>query len=151
MALAAATALAGIAFAHFAVALVLVGVGWNFGFIGATTLLAASHRPEERARVQGLNDFLVFGLVCIGSFSSGALMAASGWAAVNLATLPLLAAAAVALGWLAEAAGGRLSGPAGVPASVVGQVLGADAPDIAAAAGPSGRAPASASSASRGR
>ena len=101
MAMAAATALAGIAFANFAFALALVGVGWNFGFIGATTLLAGSHLPEERARVQGLNDFLVFGLVTVGSFSSGALMAAWGWAAVNLATLPLLAIAALALGWLA--------------------------------------------------
>lgn len=101
IALAAGVALSGVQFGHFAVALMLIGVGWNFGFIGATTLLAASHRPEERARVQGLNDFLVFGLVSAGSFSSGALMAASGWAAVNLAALPLLTLAAVALAWLA--------------------------------------------------
>ena len=101
MALAAATALAGIAFVNFAVALALVGIGWNFGFIGATTMLAASHLPEERARVQGLNDFLVFGLVTVASFSSGALMATSGWAAVNWASLPLLAVAGLALGWLA--------------------------------------------------
>jgi len=53
---------------------VLLGVGWNFGFIGATTMLASAHAPEERAKVQGLNDFLVFGLVTVASFSSGALM-----------------------------------------------------------------------------
>ncbi|HUF55441.1 MAG TPA: MFS transporter, partial [Thermohalobaculum sp.] len=107
IAVAGGVALSGVQFGHFAVALTLIGVGWNFGFIGATTLLAASHRPEERARVQGLNDFLVFGLVSAGSFSSGALMAVSGWAAVNLAALPLLTLAAVALAWLAVSRRGR--------------------------------------------
>ncbi|MGD1927266.1 MAG: MFS transporter [Paracoccaceae bacterium] len=93
-------AVSGIAFLHFSVALGLLGIGWNFGFIGATSLLAAAHRPEERARVQGLNDFLVFGLVTLASFASGALMAEIGWAAVNLAMLPALGVAALALAWL---------------------------------------------------
>ena len=101
LAVCALVAVSGITFTHFGIALALLGVGWNFGFIGATALLAASHRPEERARVQGLNDFLVFGLVTIASFGSGALMAGIGWEAVNLAALPCLALAALALAWLA--------------------------------------------------
>ncbi len=99
----AVVAVAGITFMHFAWALGLLGVGWNFGFIGATALLAGAHRPEERARVQGLNDFLVFGLVTVASFSSGALMNSIGWEAVNLAMLPALALAALALAWLVVA------------------------------------------------
>ncbi len=94
-------AMTGITFVHFSVALGLLGIGWNFGFIGATALLASAHRPEERARIQGLNDFLVFGLVTVASFGSGALMAGIGWTAVNAAMLPALAVAALALGWLA--------------------------------------------------
>jgi MFS family permease len=93
-------AIAGITLPHFWVALSLLGLGWNFGFIGATALLAGAHRPEERARVQGMNDFLVFGLVTVGSFSSGALMAALGWVAVNLSMVPPLVLAGAALGWL---------------------------------------------------
>ena len=96
----AAVAIAGISFMHFAIALGLLGVGWNFAFIGATALLAGAHLPEERARVQGLNDFLIFGLVTVASFSSGALMNSIGWEAVNAAMLPVLALAAAALAWL---------------------------------------------------
>jgi MFS family permease len=105
----AAVAIAGITLPHFWVALALLGLGWNLGFIGATALLATAHRPEERARVQGMNDFLVFGLVTVGSFSSGALMAGLGWEAVNLSMLPPLALAAAALAWLVL---GRPSRPA---------------------------------------
>jgi MFS family permease len=96
----AGVALLGISFTHFGIALGLLGVGWNFGFIGATSLLAGAHLPEERARVQGLNDFLVFGLVTVASLSSGALMASIGWEAVNIAMLPFLTVAALALAWL---------------------------------------------------
>ena len=100
LALCCAVAVAGITFLHFGIALGLLGIGWNFGFIGATALLAGAHRPEERARVQGLNDFLVFGLVTLASFASGALMADIGWAAVNIAMLPAIGVAALALAWL---------------------------------------------------
>jgi MFS family permease len=99
--------LAGVTFAHFAVALILLGLGWNFGFIGATALLTASHTPEERGRVQGMNDFAVMGLVCVASLASGGLMnctgcdPVAGWIAVNLAMAPFLAAAGAALVWLA--------------------------------------------------
>jgi MFS family permease len=101
LAVCALVAMSGITFLHFGIALALLGIGWNFGFIGATALLTSAHGPEERARVQGLNDFLVFGLVTIASFGSGALMAGIGWSAVNAAALPALAVAALALGWLA--------------------------------------------------
>ncbi|MEM7190192.1 MAG: MFS transporter [Pseudomonadota bacterium] len=100
LALCAIVALMGITFFHFAIALGLLGVGWNFGFIGATALLAAAHSPAERTRVQGLNDFLVFGLVTVASFSSGALMHSFGWDAVNMGMFPAIALAVVALGWL---------------------------------------------------
>jgi predicted MFS family arabinose efflux permease len=93
-------ALSGIELVHFNLALALVGVGWNFGFIGATTMLAGAHQPEDRARVQGLNDFLVMGTVTLASAVSGVLMAQFGWQAVNLAMIPLLALAAAALIWL---------------------------------------------------
>lgn len=96
----AVVAISGISLMHFSVALGLLGLGWNFAFIGATALLAGAHRTDERARVQGLNDFLVFGLVTVASFSAGALMDTVGWQAVNYAMLPALALAAVALSWL---------------------------------------------------
>ncbi|NOR61213.1 MAG: MFS transporter [Rhodobacteraceae bacterium] len=101
------TALNGVEIENFYAALILLGIGWNFGFIGGTTMLAASHKPEERGRVQGLNDFLVFGMVTLASLSSGGLMncsggsAQEGWQAVNLAMLPLLALAGGALLWFA--------------------------------------------------
>ena len=106
LAAAGGVALAGVTIWHFSLALVLLGLGWNFGFIGATAMLAASHAPEERGRVQGMNDFAVFGLVCLASLASGGLMnciggdAVAGWITVNLAMAPLIAAAGGALIWL---------------------------------------------------
>ncbi|MEO0913994.1 MAG: MFS transporter [Pseudomonadota bacterium] len=99
-------ALTGVELGHFYVTLVLLGLGWNFGFIGATTMLAAAHAPEERGRVQGMNDFAVFGMVTIASLSSGVLMnsgasAEAGWTAVNIAMIPFLMLAGGALVWLA--------------------------------------------------
>ena len=106
LACAGAVALSGVELANFFVALMLLGLGWNFGFIGATAMLASYHTPEERGRMQGLNDFLVFGGVTLASFSSGGLMNCSGgsvvegWSAVNLAMLPFLLLAGSALIWL---------------------------------------------------
>ncbi|MGF1553769.1 MAG: MFS transporter [Paracoccaceae bacterium] len=97
---AAVVALLGIAFANFMGALVLLGVGWNFGFIGATSMLAASGRAEERPRLQGVNDFAVMALVSVASLSSGALLGTAGWQAVQAAMLPLLTLAGGALAWL---------------------------------------------------
>lgn len=85
---AAATGLSGISAAHFSLTLILLGLGWNFGFVGASALVLVTHRPEERTRVQAFNDFLVFGTMAVGSFSSGQLLAAHGWAAVNLVVFP---------------------------------------------------------------
>jgi MFS family permease len=116
LAAAGAVALSGVTLLHFNLALILLGLGWNFGFIGATAMLAGAHRPEERGRVQGMNDFAVFGLVGIASLASGGLMncigtdPVAGWTAVNLAMAPLLALAAAALIWL------RLSRPRPRPA-----------------------------------
>jgi MFS family permease len=107
LAAAGAVGLAGVDIMNFYVALVLLGIGWNFGFIGASTMLAGSHAPEERGRIQGLNDLIVFGSVTVASLASGTLMncagAASpedGWTAVNLAMAPFLALAGGALIWL---------------------------------------------------
>ncbi|MDX1821456.1 MAG: MFS transporter [Paracoccaceae bacterium] len=100
-------ALMGVELEHFFVALILLGLGWNFGFIGATTMLSASHAPHERGRVQGMNDLIVFGGVTMASLSSGSLMncsggtAQEGWMAVNMAMLPFLVLATGALIWLA--------------------------------------------------
>ncbi|MCB1357029.1 MAG: MFS transporter [Maritimibacter sp.] len=98
--------LTGAQLENFYIALVLLGVGWNFGFIGATTMLAGAHESYERGRIQGINDMIVFGGVTLASLSSGALMncsgngAAEGWTAVNLASMPLLVLAGAALIWL---------------------------------------------------
>ncbi len=99
IALAALVGLSGIGVAHFWVALILLGVGWNFGFIGATALVTDCYRPEERARAQALNDVLVFGCVAAASFSSGRLLDAAGWGAVNGIVLPTAAAALALLLW----------------------------------------------------
>jgi MFS family permease len=89
----------GISLWHFWIGLALLGVGWNFGFIGATAMVLQCHRPNERNRVQAFNDFLVFGSMAIGSFSSGKLLHAAGWSAVNEVVFPTVLAAAVLLAW----------------------------------------------------
>lgn len=96
---AAAIGTAGITLWHFWGGLILLGVGWNFGFVGATAMVTDCHRPNERNKVQSLNDFLVFGSMAIGSFSSGAVLAHFGWAAVNQVTFPVVLMAAALLGW----------------------------------------------------
>jgi predicted MFS family arabinose efflux permease len=73
---------------HFWAALIVLGVGWNFGFVGASALVLETHRPQERNKVQAFNDFLVFGTMAVGSFSSGQLLANYGWSAVNLVVYP---------------------------------------------------------------
>jgi predicted MFS family arabinose efflux permease len=73
---------------HFWATLVVLGVGWNFGFIGASALVLETHLPQERNKVQAFNDFLVFGVMALGSFSSGQLLANYGWSAVNTVVFP---------------------------------------------------------------
>jgi MFS family permease len=98
--LSAVVGLAGTSVWHFWTAVTMIGVGWNFAFIGATTIVAQCHRPEERYRVQSFNDFLIFGSMTIGSFSSGALLAQLGWTFVNGVILPPVLIAAALLIWL---------------------------------------------------
>jgi MFS family permease len=105
----AAVALSGLAIAHFWISLVILGVGWNFGFIGATAMVADSYAPEERSKAQGANDFLIFGTVAAASFSSGALLNTAGWATINWMIFPAVALVLVPL--LLRAAKAK-SGPA---------------------------------------
>ncbi|KRC83373.1 MFS transporter [Achromobacter sp. Root83] len=97
--LSAAIGLGGIDVAHFWWSLILLGMGWNFGFLGASALVLECHRPEERTRVQSLNDFIVFGLMAIGSFSSGGLLSAYGWNTVLWVSFIPLVLSVVALGF----------------------------------------------------
>jgi MFS family permease len=105
--LAGIVALTGVTLENFFIALILLGLGWNFGFIGATTMLASSHNTSERGVVQGMNDTIVFGCVTMASLASGGLMNCSGgspiegWNAVNIAMIPFLTLAGGALIWLA--------------------------------------------------
>jgi MFS family permease len=96
----AAISMAGITVWHFWIGLVLLGVGWNFGFIGATAMVTQCHTPNERTRVQSFNDFLVFGSMAIGSFASGNLLALYGWVVVNGVVFPVVLIAAALLMWL---------------------------------------------------
>jgi MFS family permease len=98
-ALAAIVGLTGLSVAHFWGALILLGLGWNFGFIGATALVTDCYRPEERVKVQAANDFLVFGSVAIASFSSGGLLNAGGWDSVNWLVFPPVAIALMLVAW----------------------------------------------------
>ena len=103
LALAGVVALSGVGLLNFYVALILLGIGWNFGFIGSTALLTSLQRPAEQGRIQGMNDFFVFGMVMVASMASGGLMncsgatAIDGWTAVNYAMVPFLMLAAGAL------------------------------------------------------
>lgn len=94
-------ALAGVSVANFWWSLVLLGVGWNFLYIGGTTLLTETYRPEERAKAQGANDQAIFIVMAISSFTSGMTVTAAGWERVNLMALPLVALVAAAIVWYA--------------------------------------------------
>ena len=98
----AAVGLAGVNVAHFWLTLILLGLGWNFGFVGASALVLECHRPEDATRVQSLNDFIVFGTMALGSFSSGGLLTSYGWnavLAVSFVPLALASAALVLAAW----------------------------------------------------
>jgi predicted MFS family arabinose efflux permease len=87
-AVAATIGLTGITAMHFWATLIVLGMGWNLGFVGASALVLETHRPQERNKVQAFNDFLVFGTMAIGSFCSGQLLANYGWSAVNMVVYP---------------------------------------------------------------
>ena len=94
---AATIGLSGITAMHFSATLMVLGVGWNFAFVGASALVLETHLPQEKNKVQAFNDFLVFGMMAIGSFSSGQLLANYGWSAVNLVVYPPVALGLVVL------------------------------------------------------
>ncbi|MGD9667860.1 MAG: MFS transporter [Hyphomicrobiaceae bacterium] len=99
IAVSSAVGLLGIDVAHFWATLILLGIGWNFGFVGASAMVLECHRREEKARVQSLNDFLVFGTMTVGSFLSGGLLSSYGWATVlTLSFAPLLIAVLALIG-----------------------------------------------------
>ena len=96
-----AVALSGIDVMHFWLALVLLGLGWNFMYVGATTLLTEAHTPAERAKVQGVNDMAIFVTMVVSSASAGALFTAQGWQTMNALAIPFIAIAGAGLLWLA--------------------------------------------------
>jgi MFS family permease len=95
-----AAAVTGTALLNFWAALFLLGIGWNFMYVGGSALLTESHTPAERAKTQAANDFMVFCTMAISSTSSGVLLQKSGWHAVNYGSIPFLALAASATLWL---------------------------------------------------
>jgi len=95
-----AIALSGISVPHFWFALVLLGVGWNFLYIGGTTLITDACTPAERAKTQGMNDLLIFIMMATSSFSSGLLLDKGGWQTLNYLALPFITVALGAILWL---------------------------------------------------
>jgi MFS family permease len=93
-------ALSGTALINFWAALFVLGIGWNFMYVGGSALLTEAHTPAERAKTQAANDFLVFLTMAVSSASSGLLLHKSGWHAVNYGSIPFLAIAASATLWL---------------------------------------------------
>lgn len=93
------TNLSGITVGHFVASLVLLGVGWNLGFIASTALLTSSYRPEEAARVQGLNEQVVFGVMAVASIASGVLLQSIGWQSINVLAIAVAACAIAILAW----------------------------------------------------
>ena len=96
----------GVNISNFYISLILIGIGWNFSFIGSTSLLTKNHNPSERGKVQGVNDFFVFGFVALSSITSGWLMNCSssssqlGWSIINLTSTPLIIFALISVGLL---------------------------------------------------
>lgn len=92
--------LSGVSVPQFWGSLVLLGMGWNFLFIGATALLTESYRPEERAKAQGANDFSIFVMMTISSLTSGVIVTSAGWERVNYSAAPMIALVAILIAWL---------------------------------------------------
>lgn len=101
---AAAVNLTGTSVLHFDASLVLLGLGWNFGFVASTAMLATAYRPEEAARVQGLNEQVVFGVNAVVSIASGFMLQTIGWQSINVLAIPVATAAILLVGW------GRMNG-----------------------------------------
>ena len=108
----AAVALSGLHLWQFWAALVLLGVGWNFGFIGSTAIVAETYRPSEKGKVQGFHDTVLFSTVAFGSLMAGQVYNGWGWDMLNWVEFPVSVACLVALGWL-RAASRRAAAPTG--------------------------------------
>lgn len=108
--LAASAGLSGLDVSHFWLTLILLGLGWNFGFVGASALVLECHRPEEATRVQSFNDFIVFGTMAVGSFASGGLLAAYDWSTVLRVSFLPLAMGFAALAFIAAQKKGAAAG-----------------------------------------
>ena len=93
-------ALSGVALWQFWGALVLLGVGWNFGFIGATSMITDTYEPHEKNKAQGANDFILFGTVAMASLMSGFSLNNMGWEFINWIVFPIVAICLVSLWWL---------------------------------------------------
>ena len=102
-------ALSGVALMHFIGALVLLGVGWNFMYTGGSTLLTQAYTPQEKNKVQGFMDVVVFGTMITTSASSGVLLFANGWAILNMVSLPIVLFVIACVLWLARQQGWRVS------------------------------------------
>jgi MFS family permease len=98
---------------QFAIGLLTLGLGWNLLFVGGSTLLTETYRPEEKAKVQGVHDFVVFGVVTLTAFTSGALYSALGWEAVNLGVVVPLLITLAAVVWLSQQQKPSLATPRG--------------------------------------
>ena len=98
----AVVALSGLDLMHFWGSLILLGIGWNFGFIGATAMVTETYRPEEKNRAQGTNDFIIFGSVAFASLMSGQTLNAFGWDFLNWVIFPVTAVCLVSLLWLSS-------------------------------------------------
>jgi MFS family permease len=110
-AVAATIGLTGITALHFWATLIVLGLGWNLSFAGASALVLETHRTQERNKVQAFNDFLVFGMMAVGSFSSGQLLANFGWSAVNIVVYPPVLLGLVVLALASFARRRRASAP----------------------------------------
>lgn len=91
--------ISGITFGNFAVGLILLGIGWNFGYVGGTAMVTECYRASEKNKVQAINDFCVFATMATASLTSGKLLDAIGWSAVNMALFPMVGLCLLALAW----------------------------------------------------
>jgi MFS family permease len=109
---AAAVNLTGTEVYHFVISLILLGVGWNFGFIASTALLSTAYRPDEASKVQGLNEQVVFGVMALASILSGVLLNAIGWQSINVLAIPVATLAILTLAWGGMGRGSAVKKPA---------------------------------------
>ena len=93
------TSLNGVSIGHFNLSMILLGIGWNFGFIGSTTLLSQAYLPQDASRVQAMNEQLVFGTMAVVSVGSGVLLQTIGWQAINIISIPAAIGAIGLLAW----------------------------------------------------